>query len=1271
MSPLEQAKQIKDDFLKPRLQQMLESGLTIDKIGSPEIQAVIKPKVVEHLVAQMGPGSQYNLGQEELGEIIRSMGYEDVAFAPLPERRTSIEEAAAQIAEIESQKRNRNDDLQQRIRSAGAREVFINVGPNAASELPSRVGAAVAAIEGLPSYDPRAKENPDVYAKALRYNIPGYDLPGVSTMVDKGVPHWIADIVSETVLDPVTWADPGLMDLGKTVGLGVTVGAGAFASKVGWSIFKRGAAQSSDDLVEAMVRTTERFADVAAPARKPLFDAADITAMADEEEALLTGLDRMRMRIRDKAAAEAEAAGTTPARETQIQFKSEWLRKFSDTLIKKRGGTAEGRLDADKTLVGWIKQLYNEDLPGGREIASELLELRTAMVDSPDELRRFQTHVTQRLGKILDQDAVDAIRRTDIVENFVDVRTGEIRAVEAGLVSQFRENPQDFLRVKKNGELAWKSDKRSRALRLFLNDQDPAVATDYFGSLVPIGQTKLFRETAAAIATTQTLESLADRIPEHLGPLRWAFKQMGPMNERLAKTPIFRPMVMAYNARNAEKMMYNMRFHKMLGAEIGHVGDGFLELITTGGTGYKIRNRSLLLPKDRSLFSLARLLDKRKSGKAADLNDAIIWAFGDEALNQAIRNKRAVRGVKAVPEVTDEARKYARNVQILFDEMGQEAIKLGIVDPRTLLKNYLPRIWRKMRTGVSATDAIDLIRNNDGPRAAEAEPFFALIRQGEDPENLMTDLPRMFELYVDTLTKHKYVKPFINDALKVLGSSTYDMAPEDRMFALDYLHHLMGGQSTLEAALNQRMRSMASNINELVRDTGQMAELVDDRLAALGRDLEREGRAHWFSRQLTDLWYTHFLGLKLGPAFRNYGTLPLAVPAIGGMTEGPMRLARGLSRLKGSKGLFAKYMESARRYDWHSEFFEFADASFDELAPFAPDILPKGYKKALMSFFQLSEMHIRAASWAGGYDYAESIVKQVANGKKAKNWLNSARQFTAEEQASLKRLLDEGAYEQFKTVYAEAVVNNSFWLYNRRNRPKWAQSNNPVLGAMMVFMTWPMNYASVYARASTKSALLKNKGNMEFYQNAFNNGLRWLAPMVGVGLGLEYVGRETGIGGMGDWFFPSKKQGEAKVIYPFPPGKALEPFIEGANPTTPPSETLPVLGLWAALHNIGVNAFDKAMNPDEVDLRARNFDSLFQAIPVLPQGAHPLWQQLGRELGLEPDPDYREGIFEQVLAAMLGMRESEGTGEDIRRGTSMPKAPGEEDRAVFPFEQPD
>lgn len=1238
VSPLDQIREFRDSWTKPRLQALVDAGYTNDEIRSPEIRAQIKTATSKAVVAQFGPGTEMNLDHQDLSYALNSLGMGDYVFGPLPERYASMEEAAAMVAaERERERPYQTPEAMRQLQMfAGNPQAAASFTyPRSTTEMramPAKIGTALRQISWLPTYDKRAEKNPEVFEAAMRYSIPGYELPGVKRLEQAGVYPWAADIVMETTLDPFTWLDPGVGDLGR-VALGVgTAAVGAAATRVGWAMTRRGAVQSGADLADNVVRVAERFADVSAKARQGLLEADEITGIAQQA-----------------------------ARDPEGGRRAKALEKFSSLLEKHRGGVAEGRLEADGRFLGIVKSLLDDEAPGTSQIAEELLDLRTSLVDNPIELASWQAKAEKALKGSLDVDRMRVLSRSDITESFLNRTTGEIVEVEAGLVSRFVSNPDDFIINNR-----WKKTAEGHAVRKLLNDNDPLSAVAHFEELIPVGNTKLFRDVAAGLIEAEGLESLAKRIKL---PLASKLIKLAPMGERLADTPLFKPMVRQEIAQTAEREAWRLRFHDALGGRVAHLGNALMEQIVTGGSGFKLTKRSILARRNRSALSPMRFIEKLGEGKARDFNDALAWQLGDQVTRDAILAKRGADGLER-PVVTSEVAEAAANVERLFDDLGNEAVKLGLVDPRTLVKNYLPRVYAQMQNGVSATEAVKMLRAELGGIAKEADPFFSMVRHGEDPAGLITDVPRLYEMYTSTLMRHKYLKPFVQDVLDTVQSPKYPMDAADRMLTMDYLHHMLGGTSTFQAAYQKTMRMQLRNAQELARDPDMARRLLDDRIAQLARDEGAERAIDYWTRQLTDLFYTHFMGGKLGLGLRNYTQLALAAPAVGGGRTSFKHFTNGLRRVRTDKALYARYMESAKKWNWHGEFYEFADNAFEQVG-FArkPDILPRGYKKALLGWFQLTDMHLRTASWGAGYDYAEGLVRSASKGKTPK-WKSRTRQFDKAERAYLDRAFREGRFEDFKTAYADAVVNNSQWLYNARNRPHWAQTQaNAILGAMMVFMTWPLNYGTALARA-TESGMTKMAPAALRNAKAIEMGLRWLAPAIGLGIAMEYGGKLGPIGGMGNWIFPEYGPPDEKVVVPFPPLKNLSPVGTLLNPDQGPTETFPALGAWAAVHGL-FKAGQAAYRDEDPNLMARAIHQVPQAIPVTPGGWQPAMQALGESLGIEPDPDFRDGIYDMVLGALLQMRDDDSVEAAIRRSQALPKRPDDQERRMWPFEPTD
>ena len=184
-----------------------------------------------------------------------------------------------------------------------------------------------------------------------------------------------------------------------------------------------------------------------------------------------------------------------------------------------------------------------------------------------------------------------------------------------------------------------------------------------------------------------------------------------------------------------------------------------------------------------------------------------------------------------------------------------------------------------------------------------------------------------------------------------------------------------------------------------------------------------------------------------------------------------------------------------------------------------------------------------------------------------------------------------------------------------------------------------------------------------------------------MGAGLEYGGRALGIGGMGSWIFPDLKEipgfselrdkmgfeRDQVALAPIPI-KPLLPTSRMVSGDEPLGGSLPVLRAWFEATNVARAAI---RGDEDANIRARALQQFFSSFPVTAQGLQPAWNQVGLQLGIEPDVDFREGIFEEVIGAMLQMREPDmGSEEELRRSQALPKIPSEEERFVVPIEQP-
>lgn len=1252
---LDTFRDVRDAYFNSRIDALQANGISLDVLQDPEVRNELRLGFAKFAFQGMGPGSEFNYDEPIIAEGLRRLGFSDIVSdevqgPPLagPTRAEQMEMLAQQVAAIREQQTEPTEQLQARIRGAGAREVFPRIPGSAMDEVPAAIGTAIQQIESFPligknpAFDPRAKKDPRTFQQAAAFAIEGYDGPGAQTLMDNGVPRWLARAITYGVLDPTSWMDPKSLfgDLAKVAVVGgVSAVAARGTFKAGRALLGGGERITGDALVETAIKLTRPFDEAIAPRTfEPLLEVADVRGFAQFQEA-----------PRARRAFE----------------------KFATMLETRRGGIAEGRVATDGRFIRLVKGLYDEGLESS---ASELLDLRVALANTPEEIANLQSLAARELGDKFDP---KFLTRKDIKEVFFDVNTGDMVEVEAGLMGRYLRNPRDFTTV--DGK--WAGTPDGRAMQRLFNGKSAAEAAFDTHTLVPVGQTRAVREAAAGIEWA--VRNAPSELVDHVGAsqrLSFIRKIIAPSSAALQRTPVFKPLVWSANARAAFRGAWNLRLHDALGGEVHHLGDALTDIAFSNGAAVRLTHHSPLIPARRSLFSPGRLIDRAQRQVARDLNDQLTYVLGDQLHKDAIQIKRTQDGLKVINADTMDARvqPMAAQVRLLFDELGEMAKAAGIVDPQTLVKNYLPRIYKNMQGGMSLDDAINAVRRGDGPVALEAEPFFAMMRSGENPQDLMTDLPKMFERYVDTLSKHMYLKPVVNDILEVIGSAKSGMSVRDRFMALEFLHHQLGGVSRTQAKLASGMALANRNLEALAGDSRGLMKYFDE-LIDFGESTE--GLAVWASRQMTDMLYTNFIGSKFGLGLRNLTQQALALPMIGGTTRGFDHWRRGTVRMMSDKALGAQYLERARLWNWHNEAFEFADEAFNSFGKQYPDLIPMRWKRLTMGWYQLTDMQNRMQTWGAGYDYAEDVIRKIQNGKKP-NWGNSAAGFTVEERNGLRRMLEAGDYDNFKQQYADAVVNNSQWLYNRKNRPQWAQEH-PILGTTLVFLTWPMNFGAVGWRHATGGAAVSKYAMFKPGEMArlLKRGSDYLLPMTLVAGAMEYGGRALGIGGMGDWLLPDlaefpggmqAKQDlgfetEDRALVPLPVKPLLAPMrmITGDEPL---GGSLPVLRMWYEGAKAAREVTRSLWTDENTEQRALALQQFFKAFPVTQQGLQFATNLLAEAAGIEPDPEFRDGIFEQVLGAMLQLQESEGLGADFRRSQALPKKPGEQERFLLPVE---
>lgn len=1256
---LDTFRQVRDQFLGDRISRLRSAGVTDEQLTSPETVTALREGVVNFMFQGMGPGTEFNYDVDIIAEAARRLGFNDLVSetpaGPQPLLASDTREgqkarAAQTVAAALEQRKARAETAQQlqgRIQGAGAREVFPKMGLQDLSEgvrqFPAMISTAIKQIESVPLqlgdkmvsvpnpfFDAEVRKDPKFVQQATVLRVEGYDLAGVDKLVDAGVPHWLADIVVEDTLDPTSWVfgNKPLAIAAGALAAGAVAGAGALGSRLLFKTlranFRNGTRMTGEELVDFARRVVAPFeAEIAREPGRQLVELGDLPSFGVGKEGdAKKAFERF-----------VSAMGDGPTR---------------------RG---------DSRLLNIVNDLYDADMV---DAANEMLDLRMMMMTDPDEVADFQKLAASKLGKRADP---SVLRRADLKEVFLDLDTNQLVEVEAGLVGRYLRNPEDF--VTAAGQ--WKG-RQGRLLSGLLGGKSAGDAAQDAVSLRYVGRSRAVQQAIAGLewASVHAPEELRDVLGQSniLSGIRKAFT---PSSSQLQRTPVFRPLVFGGVARNAERGAWNLRLHAALGGEVYSIGDALTDLAYTGGQGVRLKNHSPLMPKNRSMFSPGRLIDRGQRAAARDLGDQLVWFMGDNLHKEAVNLKRVRDGLDAITDdlVDSRVAGMANNVRILWDELGEESARLGLVDPSTFVQSYLPRIYENMRSGLSLDEAIGKIRKGDGPVAFEADPFFARLRHGENPEDLLTDLPRMMEIYVDTLTKHKYIKPIVTDMIKTITSSASSMSIRDRFMAMEFLHHQLGGTTRTQAKLAANTMSANESLRRLAEQGGDILRNFDE-LSADGRSID--GFVNWASRQMTDMLYTNFIGAKLGLPVRNLTQQALGIPMMGGSIKGWNHLRRGIRRIGADRALYEQYLERSRLWSWHNETFEFAEESFGTFNKKYPDLIPLRWKQQVMGWYQLSDMQNRANVWAGGYDYAEDVIRRIRDGKKP-NWKNSAAAFTTEERNALARMVEAGDYEGFKVNYADATVNNSQWLYNRKNRPLWAQEN-PVLGTALVFMTWPMNFAAAGWRAASggKAAL----PGLELARLT-KRGLGFLAPLTVVGGALEYGGRASGIGGMGDWLFPdlaevSKQwksdmgyEQDEKALIPIPV-KPLTMPVRTITGEEPLGGSLPVLRMWFEGARAGAQILRSGSDDFDSTERAKALQQFFKATPLTPQGLQFLTGPLLEELGVEPDVEMREGIFQEVLGAMFQLQESEGLEADFRKSQALPKVPGEVDRYLVPIE---
>ena len=99
------------------------------------------------------------------------------------------------------------------------------------------------------------------------------------------------------------------------------------------------------------------------------------------------------------------------------------------------------------------------------------------------------------------------------------------------------------------------------------------------------------------------------------------------------------------------------------------------------------------------------------------------------------------------------------------------------------------------------------------------------------------------------------------------------------------------------------------------------------------------------------------------------------------------------------------------------------------------------------------------------------------------------------------------------------------------------------------------------------------------------------------------------------------------------------------------------------------NLFVSAYLSDEEEKAALAWEHVYDAFPVVPGAVRNITQEVGNLLGLEPEPEFRSGVWEQVAGALLEMKGAEAPFlERTLRAGGFPKKA--ENSYIWPFESP-
>jgi hypothetical protein len=683
-----------------------------------------------------------------------------------------------------------------------------------------------------------------------------------------------------------------------------------------------------------------------------------------------------------------------------------------------------------------------------------------------------------------------------------------------------------------------------------------------------------------------------------------------------------------------------MQLRTIFGGRVIKMGNRSIQLLASKGSGVVFENpkgsAAQTLMTAQSPVTLKRPtlrhpsifdfdFNPRANAEARDLNDKLVYLLGGKRMQNAIDAKRKEEGAKAlrldglereVLEDGSELGEIAKGVRQLLDDMGQEAIDIGVLTPKRIIEEYLPILHdsvSKARPGEYGTALGRLGMRFKELGDTPDNPFFAMVRSGMyDPTEL--DLVRLVETYADRLYFHKYMKPAMDDLRRVAknkgedivdaaGNTIYakagsEMDGRDREQLLEWLDHVQGRIGPLQGSA-----ALWFNKLDTMTDLAVRFKLMPDQKA--NPEKWRQWRIYQqrASRTIAELYYTNFLGWKLGSAAKNLTQKSLSLNYLGlGLTAeesgrvkraagqtaqrtgatGHGYLVRGNMKFQRDAAARQRFADAATREGWLTNFREFMESAMNERGA---DIVAPWWKENSLLMFRWADMDNRAKVFMAAEEHLSDLIK--ASEKRGSGVFEELLlKMRTTESAMLRKALKEGNHDLARDIYSRFLVNETQFLYNPLNRATF--QSTPWLGLAYIFQTWPLNYAEFLANSFSGGKRWYGKdrmatGRMSAAKEVFD-GLRGIRdatlPISLFGIALDTVGTPMQMD-LGRWFFkeavpPMWMQDELMLEEPTIelwglPFQALEPLWQMGTATdtySPPVTFVTAMrgGMWDLLN---------------------------------------------------------------------------------------------------------